>query len=158
MRDIANAIGVTTGALTHHYDSKQLLIEDALKQLATETLDRTSAVEVTSTDDLIELVTSALPTSDEGRIEWKVWITFWSECARGNEVIKALNREFQERWLVVLRSALVALGHQSSNETADLLAAAINGIGVDATVDPHAWPPERLTSTAQQIVDRLAHS
>jgi AcrR family transcriptional regulator len=146
---------VRTGALTHHYDSKQLLIEDALKQLATETLDRTSAVQVRSTDDLIELVSSALPTSDEGQIEWKVWLVFWSECARGNEVIQKLNRDFQERWLTVLRNALAAIDHRNSNDTADILAAAINGIGIDATVDPSSWPPQRVQSTARRLVDRL---
>ena len=154
MRDLASAAGVTTGALTHYFESKQQLVERALEQLASDTLERTSQVAVSDTDDLADLILLALPATADTQTEWKTWIALWSECARGNAAALSLNERFDARWLEVLASALTTLGHAEPEAAAHRLAMTINGVGIDACLSPAKWPTETLAEFATDLARR----
>lgn len=155
MRDLASAAGVTTGALTHYFESKQQLVEHALEQLAHDTLQRTAEVEIKTRAHLSELILLALPTDEAGHTEWKVWIALWSECARGNPTALSLNADFEARWNSVLTNAVAAVGHQNPADGAERLALTINGAGIGACLDPSRWPPQRLGQLATDIAGDL---
>jgi len=138
-----------------YFDSKQRLVEHALEQLASDTLHRTSEIEIASRHDLADLILLALPTSEEGHTEWRTWIALWSECARGNSAAVALNESFDARWMDVLSSACTALGNSDPSTAAGRLAMAINGAGIDVCLNPSKWPPEELAGLSSELAQSV---
>ncbi len=145
MRSVATAAGITTGAVTHYYESKAELLGVALELVATETLDRVRSVQPVDFDAFLYQLELTLPTTGSRRDEWKVWLAFWSECARGDRRLLAHNRQFHSEWLSVLETSIRRVNGDSADpiRAAERLAFAVNAIGLEACVDPKSWSRHR---------------
>lgn len=105
-QDVAQALGVSTGLLFYHFDSKDNLLAAALEYAVDRDLarlDRALARGRTPMERLRRVVAAYAPTgSAQG---WTLWIDAWSNSLRHPPIRKML-RTLDERWRGALRTAI----------------------------------------------------
>lgn len=155
LRDVARAANVTTGAVTHYFDSKDAVLEAALAEIVRRILEKQS--EIAGTASLVDLASAFLPLDAASRSEWRVWLAFWGR-AIANERLRAIHREYYAAIVSRLAEGLIAaypLPEPQARTLADAVIAAIDGVGTRATLEPEDWPPERQRATLALLLGPL---
>lgn len=162
LRDVARAANVTTGAVTHYFDGKDAVLEAALEEvvrriLAKQERGRTRKGPL-GVRTFISQACSYLPLDGEGRREWRVWLAFWGRAIT-DERLRALHRKYYEEiverladLLPSIRTRGPALSRRQLRRWADAVIAAIDGVGVRATLEPELWPPKRQRETLASLL------
>ncbi len=163
IREIARETGYSTGMLVHYFKNKDELLLYAIRLASMRMGARmwNKGGEATGTQVLRNVLLSALPINEEGKLEWHIWVIFW--CKSLNNPSMA---EEQRRWYVEYRSFVRGLlvdgqrnGYYRSDidaaREADSLVAFVDGIGMQATLDPQRFPPEYLTSLLDRCLSCL---
>jgi TetR/AcrR family transcriptional regulator, transcriptional repressor of bet genes len=162
LRDVARAARVTTGAVTHYFDGKDAVLEAALAEVVRRTLERIDAgLNLKTPTDVGAFIASAftsLPIDEESRQEWRVWLAFWGR-AIADERLAAIHRDHYEKFvdrriapLLALRVAGPRPTRAQLQKCADAFVAAIDGIGMRATLEPELWPPKRQRETLTDLL------
>jgi TetR/AcrR family transcriptional repressor of bet genes len=162
LRDVARAARVTTGAVTHYFDDKDAVLEAALDEIVRRTLMRMEAGRGSAgpTDIAAFIARSCtyLPLDDDSRREWRVWLAFWGR-AIADARLRAIHRDYYARFaerlakpLRMLRPDGPAPAPKHLRRTADALVAAIDGIGIRATLEPDLWPAKRQRETLRAVL------
>ncbi len=157
LRDVARAANVTTGAVTHYFDSKDAVLVAALEEVVRRTLAKQDRARKTpkamEVGIFIQQAASYLPLDAESRMEWRVWLAFWGR-AIADDRLRALHRQYYaeivERLIDVLPAIRQADPMPSTDQLrhcADAVIAALDGIGTRATLEPETWPAERQRET-----------
>jgi len=155
LRDVAAAAGATTGALTHYFDGKDAVLEAALREMA----GRISAAledpvpSGATPRDIARYAAEFLPVDDESRLGWRVWIAFWGR-AIVNPTLRRQHREVYARFVVRLSGLTGARGARA-RDLADAIIAAIDGVGIRATLEPEAWPPVRQRRVIAALLEPM---
>lgn len=105
-RDVAQALGVSTGLLFYHFDSKDNLLAAALEHAVDRDLarlDRALARGRTPVERLRRVVAAYGPTGSAPG--WSLWIDAWSFALR-NPPIAAMLRTLDDRWQAALCVAI----------------------------------------------------
>ena len=165
LRDVAKAARATTGAVTHYFGSKDEVLEAALGEIVAGILDSEVAAltsdSVTSVDELIAAAAQILPLGEDGRRQWRVWFAFWGR-AIVEERLRALHAHYY-RQITELLAALLAKRQaqgivsatHSPADLADLVVAAVDGLGVRATLEPETWSAERQIAALRALLQPL---
>lgn len=161
LREIAAEAGCTTGALAHYFDDKEALLASALQAFADDTLQAARSTSPTNRAELLETLDVAIPTTGARAAEWRVWMWFWVHSTV-DESLANHNRRLQQGWTDYIAQCLdqvianegLDLG-TPTHELAVQLLQSLNGIGLDATFDPKAWPPARQRSQLALALDLL---
>lgn len=136
MRSVAKAVGVTTGMVTHWFASRDALLEAAI-EIAAGREERRAREVVGTGADLAACMAAFLPLDSERADEVRVWIGFWAASV-GNEVLLASHRRRYRVWARQLAKA----GLVSDAQAAQRLIAIVDGISIDAVLDPECWPAD----------------
>jgi len=91
--DVARELGVSTGLIHYHFDSKEQLLAEAFRFAARQDLDRVAAEiasAATAVAKLDRIFTVWAPEEDD--YAWMLWIDAWGEALR-NEAMQAISRE-----------------------------------------------------------------
>ncbi|MEW6736587.1 MAG: TetR/AcrR family transcriptional regulator [Acidobacteriota bacterium] len=162
LRDVARAANVTTGAVTHYFDSKDAVLEAALEEIVRRTLNRMEAVPSTKSPMdvavFINRVCTYLPTDENSRQEWRVWLAFWGR-AIADERLCAIHRNHYNKIIDRLIAPLLSLrivapepSQRQLRKYADAVVAAIDGVGTRATLEPDLWSPKRQKETLTNLL------
>ncbi|HEY1723283.1 MAG TPA: TetR family transcriptional regulator C-terminal domain-containing protein [Magnetospirillaceae bacterium] len=160
LRDVARAAHVTTGAVTHYFDGKDAVLEAALGEIVRRTLERMERPAKAPRDLAVFIagVCTYLPIDERGRQEWRVWLAFWGR-AIADERLRAIHRDYYARIIEGLRDPLLALRGARARPSpsrirhcADALVAAIDGIGIRATLEAEHWPAKRQRATLTSLL------
>ncbi len=162
LRDVARAANVTTGAVTHYFDSKDAVLVAALEEVVRRTLAKQDRARKTpktlEVRTFIHQAGSYLPLDAESRSEWRVWLAFWGR-AIADDRLRALHRQYYAEIVERLVAVLPAIHHADPAPSADQLRhcadaviAAIDGIGTRATLEPETWPPQRQRETLATLL------
>ena len=154
LRDVAREASVTTGAVTHYFDSKDAVLEAALAEIVRRIVEaQHQALELSG--DFADAVAAFLPNTDDRRRDWNVWLAFWGRAvvnARLRDQHKAYYAEISSNLVVLLRR-MQAEGHADPASDpvmmADAIMAAVDGLGIRAALEPDDWPPERQLDTVR---------
>jgi TetR/AcrR family transcriptional repressor of bet genes len=148
LRAVADRAGCTTGLVLHTFRDKQALLLHARDVLHERTRRRAEAIEEANDEPMAALravTLGALPTTDEGMAEARVWVGFLA-AALSDPVLAerhATNSHaFADRLARLLRSAVPGLG-DTVPARARALAAAVEGITSLAAGDPATWTADR---------------
>jgi AcrR family transcriptional regulator len=157
VRAIARDAGCSTGVLAHYFPDKDALLLHALRLATARTGARmaTRARAATGVAALRAVVREALPIDADSRLEWRIWLAFWGR-AFADRALAAEQRRRYRAWRDLVRRLLVAARARgelratlSPAGEADALVAFIDGIGLQATLEPG-----RLTRARQlRMVD-----
>jgi TetR/AcrR family transcriptional regulator, transcriptional repressor of bet genes len=161
LRDVAARAGVTTGAVTHYFDGKDAMLEAALDEIVRQILsdqDDVWAKPPRSLDDLIGSIADFLPLDPEGMQGWRIWLAFWGR-AIVNERLRSKHRGYYVQISAKLQKAVRALvpGATASHarDLADAIVAAVDGIGVRATLEPELWPAKRQRAALKTLLEPM---
>lgn len=159
LRDISTEAGYTTGMIAHYFDSKADLLFASLELAVDELLNDVTAITPRTRLELLAVMDSVLPTSQERALRWRVLMWFWAESLVDPRLAER-NREFQRALraaiTAVLRALVVAGTLPESaeiNEVGRKLAHGLHGLGLDATFAPADWSIDRIRSQLARLVD-----
>ena len=171
VRDIAGEAGYSTGVLSHYFADKDEMLLHSLRvsvELAAERFERLDRAEghdgETAHDSLQALrdgLAGCLPLDEARRDEWRVWLAFWSR-ASVDEALAAEQRGWYERWRGLVGGLILAAREEGAlpdgpddNREAELLVALVDGIGLQATLEPYRLPAHRQISLLDQQLELL---
>jgi AcrR family transcriptional regulator len=153
--DVAEAAGVSVGAIQHHFGSRATLLAAAFRALNDRTHADYQAIARGDTPPLERLVALLRlgvcgADGDELDHEWAVWLEYWSTANRDPR-LRAEAADIYEKWREPFREAIVqgiACGklHPQSpvEDILDRLVAQIDGLALRAMLEPERLPIERV--------------
>jgi TetR/AcrR family transcriptional repressor of bet genes len=161
LRDIANAAGYTTGAVSHYFADKDEVLTAALDWVFRAREQRLQNEFKTGQPDLRQILCQHLPLDHDRVVESRVMCAFIGKVY-ADERLSAVRRsralqlhDFFQRALEFCRDAgLVAQGIDLEKE-AELLLDLIMGISMRTSLDPERWPPNKQIEHLDAYLERL---
>ena len=138
--DVAGRLGISTGLVFYHFDSKDALLSQAFAYAAERDLERLDAAaggKGSATRRLARILTLYGPEGSAGG--WPLWIDAWASSLRSDEMAE-VSQQLDVRWKDAV-AAVIADGVERGEMTcSDPSAAAwritalLDGLAVQATV------------------------
>ena len=154
LTDVAKQAGVTTGAVTYYFEDKDALLIAAFEWSCGAHLQ---AMMTTGSESPLEPFLVTLPVNRKQRRQWAVWLAFSVRA----QTSKRLHRIYVDHYRAAEQTVAELLGIQDAERAKDAAAqviAAMDGVGLCATLNPAQWPADRqrgaLTSLLSQVVLR----
>jgi AcrR family transcriptional regulator len=160
--DVAAKLGVSTGLIHYHFDSKDQLLAEAFRWAAEADLSRLHA-EVergrTAVERLERLI--SLYGHVDAEPDWMLWIDGWGEALR-DPTLQHISQELDVQWQQVVAGVIeagVAAGEfccSDAEATAWRLTALLDGLGLQVTVHEGVLTRDQLlryvrTATAAEL-------
>jgi len=156
VRRIAQAAGCTTGLVTHYFESKDDMLVAALREVHRRAGQR--MIRHVSGPDieevLLEVILDALPIDEDSQLEWKVWLAFWGRAAADERLRQEQQRRYAEWRGLLGKLVRRARPHETATDrrtAVDLIAGAVDGLGIQATLEPAKFSNARLRRAASAI-------
>jgi TetR/AcrR family transcriptional repressor of bet genes len=153
--DVARIASCTTGAVSHYFPDKDAVLAAALEHVLshlTQQAPRSQPwpLDPDPVDSMLAVLGEVLPIDEARQRDWRVWIAF---CGRAvsTPALATLHRDFyadiQQALANVLGDTGIAGSAADAQQLAVSMVAALDGLGLRATLEPDEWPVERLRST-----------
>src|SRR5690606_1246319 len=160
MRAIGARAGVTTGSVTHYFDSKDAVMRAVLEYNNQRAAQRTESAArgLRGLAAARKHAMALLPTGNDGMSIWRVWLAFWMEAGPSPSGLSGLSGGW-EQWRVALGRRLREAGEDGElpagmdlRYESDRIGTLIAGIGLVYGVATQAGRP-RLSPRARKILD-----
>ena len=154
MKGIATRAGVTTGAVTHYFASKDEVVLEALL-LVDASMQARFENALDSKGSLIDALLAALPHDSESCRDWNVWRVF-SDRASRSDALRAQYRASTDAWLNAVVDALAEMDRSPTPNLrldAEVIVSTVDAIGDGASVDPSNWPPKRQREVLERALE-----
>ncbi len=147
MRAVASEGGWTTGMLAHYFSNKRELLAFTLES----SLDRRRSDVASAAGSGAEAIRStlleALPITEDNRLHWVVALTFAAQAASDPDLAE-MQRLAHRSWRASLRGLILQLPDRTAEDVAatceaERMIALVDGIALQALVDPGGWPAEK---------------
>jgi AcrR family transcriptional regulator len=161
MRDVASEVGISTGTLMHHMQSKVDLLTATLLSVADEVIERMETAAQASDDPVEQLrlvVRALLGEGENVDLCWRVWLAFWHEASINPELASiASDMTMRSEQLIagLITSAIEAgaLHIEGPEERAAELAALIDGVAIRVYGETGRWSHDRAISLVELVID-----
>ncbi|MEO1046350.1 MAG: TetR/AcrR family transcriptional regulator [Pseudomonadota bacterium] len=150
LTDVARKAGVTTGAVTYYFEDKDALLMAAFNASWQRLFAQVEAYEH---GWRLERFINSLPTSEDRQRSWSVWLAFCGR-AQTSEAISEHYRLYYARLETLLLESIERENDETARHDIRTVIAAMDGIGLCATLHPELWPAKRQQ---QCLRDMLGH-
>ena len=150
--DVAGRLGISTGLVFYHFESKDALLSQALAYAAErdlERLDAAAGAKGSATRRLARIL--ALYGPEGSAAGWSLWIDAWASSLRSPEMAE-VSQQLDVRWKDTV-AAVITQGVERGELTCDDPAAAawritamLDGLAVQATVHAGVVSRRQVTS------------
>ena len=138
--DVARRLGISTGLIHYHFESKDQLFAETFEHAARTDLARLAG-EVARVNTAVAKLDQIfrLYSPDSAEPGWMLWIDGWGEALR-TDALKKLSQSLDLRWKELLEDVIELGVEQGEFTCADLhgtawrLAALLDGLAVQVTV------------------------
>lgn len=163
VREIASEAGCSTGVLAHYFRDKGELLLYALRLAWDRTARRMEkrSGNRPARDALRSVLLEALPLDDDGRAEWRVWLSFWGR-AGSDAALAAEQKARYALWRRLVQNLILACQLEGSvgpdmdvDEATESIVALLDGIGIQATLEPDRLRPERQIALVDGYLSRI---
>lgn len=150
IRRIAGEVGDSTKIVTHYFASKQELLLEAFELLAGEAFAKIDRLLARDPADLVGALMIMAAADETGVRHWRLYLSFWEWAVRDPETAASI-RVYGELAIARIAAAIEARnGPRTDRMTvARTLNALVQGISLQALVDPEGWP----TETVREVLD-----
>lgn len=158
IRRIAAVAGCTTGRVTHYFAAKDDILVAALRQVhyaaGARMLDHLRTKQ--GADALRAVLLDALPLDAQRAQEWRVWLAFWGRASTDATLIAEQQHRYAE-WRRLLGTVVSATAGSPADSDqvrllVDLVAGAIDGLGIQAVLEPSRFPAGHLAAAVDALV------
>ena len=166
LREIAHALGCTTGSLTHYFRNKDDLVGFVLDEIAgqlTEDLERLNGA-VLPAEALRQWIGELLPHNPATRRSWTVWFAFTAASLVQADLRKrqedrdaVLLTKMTETICAVLKQSGVTAAPKDVMAEAELLLCVVDGLGLHAIVAPDRFTARKQMQLLGMHLDRLSY-
>jgi AcrR family transcriptional regulator len=146
--DVADALGISSGLVHYHFDSKDELLAETLRHAADADIDRLEKA-VAELDDpvrrLDRVLSEYLPETKKDQ-SWVIWVDAWGHAIRSDR-LRTILKELDLAWSGALESVLhdgVTAGIFTCSDPAGAarrLSAMLDGLGLDVIL--HGGPSRK---------------
>lgn len=143
LRDVAAALGVTTGVLTHYFPSKEALLRHTKDLAFDEAYARARAAAVSGPPGLARVqavVLSLLPLDRAGRLRWRLLVAFFGGAV-GSAALRRSHARRMARWYALFAEVVTPLAaagmlppSADPRRIAAALALFVEGVAIHAVV------------------------
>lgn len=120
VKDVSNALGVSSGLIHYHFATKDQLLTAAFRFEAQRQLDELDLVERAGGTAAQRLQSALRLYGPTGRaIGWRLWIDAWSESLRNAE-LRAVMDQVNATWTGRVSALLLANARESDREPGDV--------------------------------------
>ncbi len=154
--EITREAGASLGLLNYHFGSKDEVVAEAFAEIALGELAELEEI-ARRPDPATERLVAYLDASEWGdRESWAMWIDAWAGASRLDTLQSTLAR-YAHGWRAALADVLAdgaSAGEWTCadpDETAALLVAMIDGVGLQSILHPREVPPERASGWARRV-------
>jgi len=148
--DVAAHAGVTTGAIGYYFRDKNELLVATLEHLADQ-LRRGGGSAMTFFHGDLGLF---LPTTESARRLWRVWLAYCGAAPSSPELLEAYQR-FYATIETDIADHLRRRDVRQPDDLAGTIVAAVDGIGLCATVAPDLWSADRQVAAIRSVLEAL---
>lgn len=162
LRDLAAESGYSTGVVAHYFKDKDDVVRSALmrvwRQESARIRRRTSSLSGLAALDAI--AAEVLPLGEQRTMEMSVWVSFWAR-AIGDDGLAAEQQRYYAEWKALLRKHLREASENGeiaecdSDGEAARLAGLIDGIGIQALLEPAQFKGNRALRLVREYLRRL---
>jgi len=163
-RSVAQHAGVSPGTLTHHFESMDELVGEALRHASekfTEVLTRRVARSTSALTRLRLVLRLVVPAKTEARMQWRLWFQFWSRAVF-NPTLARLNAQRYTAWRGLLQEVIAdgvkrkEFRQVDARAEASLLSALTDGLCLQVALgDPTGSPANAYRQLDAFIESRL---
>jgi AcrR family transcriptional regulator len=150
-RNLAKALGCSTTVISHYFHDKNDVLAETFRAAAAQAHARRDQVLAETDGDLLRAEEEMLPTTEDQRRRWIVWLSFWNAAlfdrALGEEHRRGLAATRKR-----LQEHLAGRGFEPAEEAATAIADALYGIAVQALFYTAYWTAERQVVTFRRAV------
>lgn len=152
---IAREAGYTTGMVAHYFDTKQDIIIAALRLILRRIEERLTPAAGQPRQDLLLLLTEALPVDQQRYTECAFYIAFWGQVSADKRLKRIngwLHREYLRLFERCLARAWPEWSHWSASTRDQVLRSVvtfINGLTASAVASQSDWPAEKQVGQLQ---------
>lgn len=150
-RNLARALGCSTTVISHYFHDKNDVLAETFRHAAAQAHARRDLVLAETGGDLLRAEEEMLPTSEDQRRRWVVWLSFWN-AALFDPALGEEHRQGLAATRKRLQDHLASRGVEAAEEAASAIADALYGIAVQALFDLAYWTPERQVGTFREAV------
>jgi AcrR family transcriptional regulator len=156
LRDIAAALGVTTGVLTHYFPSKDALVAFTKAQAFNRHLTRArdAAAGTNGIERLHAVVTELLPVDAERRTSWRLLVAFHGSAVGSAAMRRAHDRRMRA-WFAFFAELVAPLGVADAEATGMAVALFVEGMAVHVAMMQRPRPAAWQRAFARTQVERL---
>jgi AcrR family transcriptional regulator len=146
---IAREAGYTTGMVAHYFDTKQDIIVAALRLILRRIEERLTPGGAPGRQELLALLTEALPLDETRYIECAFWIAFWGQVPADRRLKRIngwLHREYLRLFERCLAHGWPGWRHWPAGTREQVLRSVItfiNGLTASIVASRNEWPPAR---------------
>jgi AcrR family transcriptional regulator len=148
--DVASRLGVSTGLIHYHFDSKDHLLAEAFASAARRDIDRfPEALDApTATEALARALALYSPVEGDS---WSIWVDAWAEAQR-NDTLRTISRELDAAWVAMIRR-IIERGVDATefvcpdaHGAAWRIAALLDGLALEVVVHDKLVTPHELVA------------
>lgn len=154
IRDVADAAGIQSGSLYHHFTSKESMVEELLREYWSKLLDgyrQVSANEGDATRAAHGLIRCSVTLLDECRYALSIMLSDWAYLARSFPFMEQSLQECQDIWLDVLER-----GQNEGAFDAELDAKVVYRTIMASVSGTTRWFDPRGRLSAAELADQIA--
>jgi AcrR family transcriptional regulator len=153
IRRISAELGGPTKIITYYFADKQELLRFTWEYMARQYFEKVTACAPT---DLVESLLAMAAADERGLLRWRVYAAFWDRATRDPEFAE-IQRSHMNVALRLIGNVVRALDATRSDvdRISLLLNAMVQGISLQALVDPQRWPAERIRRALTDQVHML---
>jgi DNA-binding transcriptional regulator YbjK len=162
-RNIAAETGLPVGVLNHFFTDKDDLFAFTLQLVSDRSLATLEHDEMSSFDDLLDLLCASVPTTRLSRDSAMVWVSLWGRTIAHPHFATAMRR-CESEWRRAFAALLAeAVSRRILVPRADTLAAlqsltvVIDGLNFQAVLSPRRWPAPRVRDELARHLEPLRH-
>jgi AcrR family transcriptional regulator len=163
VRRVAAEASVSTGVLAHYFRDKEAVLVFALRLASTRAgrRMRRASEGVAPLQALAAVAAEALPLDQSRREEWAIWLAFWGAAVATDVLSHEHNARYAD-WRATIRDLLRHCRNERTlaydidlDEATDSLVALIDGLGIQAMLDPRRVTAQYQRQIIDGFVDRL---
>jgi TetR/AcrR family transcriptional regulator, transcriptional repressor of bet genes len=159
IRRLAAELDFSTRCITHYFADKEELLLWTYEAFEREGLGHFSAVLIDDPADIVGCVMAMTPTDPLNLSLWRLYVGFWDRAGRDPRFAAAQQRSIRAaEELIAGAIALRAPWVEDRRRCAREIIALVNGIAVQALLEPGSWNSAQARALYERYVDCLLSS